>query len=70
MDKHAVEIINHENFLQLSASALNELIARDSFYAPEIDIFQAVSCWVKANPGVDPNPVLGKYIIIIYYITI
>lgn len=31
-------------------SALTELLARDSFCAPEVDIFHAVCNWIKANP--------------------
>lgn len=60
MDKHAIEVINHESFFQLSPTALNELVSRDSFYAPEIDIFRAVQSWVKANSDVDPNLVLSS----------
>lgn len=60
MDTHAIDIIKHSSFLQLSAGALNDLISRDSFYAPEIDIFLAVQSWVKANPEVDVNEVLGN----------
>lgn len=58
MDKHALEVIQHENFLQLSPEALHKLISRDSFYAPEIDIFLAVQSWVKANPDVNASEVL------------
>lgn len=61
MDEHACEVIQHESFLQLSADALNELVSRDSFYAPEIEIFLAVREWVKANPDVDGKSVLSKY---------
>ncbi|XP_057329517.1 BTB/POZ domain-containing protein 9 [Microplitis mediator] len=60
MDTHAIDIIKHDSFLQLSAGALHDLISRDSFYAPEIDIFLAVQSWVKANPDVDANQVLGQ----------
>ena len=60
MDKHACEVIQHESFLQLSAAALNELVSRDSFYAPEIDIFLAVRAWVKANPDANDKSVLEK----------
>ncbi|XP_012222177.1 BTB/POZ domain-containing protein 9 isoform X2 [Linepithema humile] len=57
MDKHASEIIQHESFLQLSPTALSELISRDSFYAPEIEIFKTVNKWVKANPHVEASEV-------------
>ncbi|CAL7945813.1 unnamed protein product [Xylocopa violacea] len=60
MDEHASDVIQHDSFLQLSADALNELVSRDSFYAPEIDIFLAVRAWVKANPDVDGKSVLDK----------
>lgn len=63
MDKHAPEVIQHENFLQLSPEALKKLISRDSFYAPEIDIFLAVEMWVKANPDVNTSEVLCKFYI-------
>ncbi|XP_076298372.1 BTB (POZ) domain containing 9 isoform X3 [Lasioglossum baleicum] len=60
MDKHACEVIQHESFLQLSAAALNELVSRDSFYAPEIDIFLAVESWVKANANTNDKSVLDE----------
>ncbi|KOC71172.1 BTB/POZ domain-containing protein 9 [Habropoda laboriosa] len=60
LDEHACNMIKHESFLQLSADALNELVSRDSFYAPEIDIFLAVRAWVKANPDADGKTVLDK----------
>jgi BTB/POZ domain-containing protein 9 len=61
MDKYASEIIQHESFLQLSPTALSELISRDSFYAPEIEIFKAVNKWVKANPHVEASEVKGNF---------
>lgn len=61
MDKHAPEVIQHENFLQLSPEALKKLISRDSFYAPEIDIFLAVESWVKANTDVNTSEVLCNF---------
>lgn len=70
MDKHAPEIIQHETFFQLSSCALNDLLARDSFYAPEIDIFLAVQSWVKANPGVEADTVLGELSLFYLYTSI
>ncbi|XP_034247809.1 BTB/POZ domain-containing protein 9 [Thrips palmi] len=49
MDKNAQEIIKHESFLHLSPTGLKALIERDSFYAREVEIFQAVVEWVRAN---------------------
>ena len=60
MDKHAVEIIKHDSFLQLSSGALNDLLIRTSFYASEIDIFLAVQSWVKANPGIEADEILSE----------
>ena len=40
-------------------SALKELLARDSFYAPEVEIFRAVCEWVQANPDEDADDILS-----------
>ncbi|CAH1390251.1 unnamed protein product [Nezara viridula] len=40
---------NPKNFVNLSADGLKEIIERDSFYAPEVDIFQMVEAWAVAN---------------------
>ncbi|KAK2582432.1 hypothetical protein KPH14_004742 [Odynerus spinipes] len=60
MDKHAAEIIHNDSFLQLSPAALKELVSRDSFYAPEINIFAAVQEWIFANPDIDAKEVLAQ----------
>ncbi|KOC60139.1 BTB/POZ domain-containing protein 9 [Habropoda laboriosa] len=57
---HTYNIIRHESFLHLSAGALNELVSKDSFYAPEIDIFLALQAWIKVNPNADGQNVLDK----------
>ncbi|CAM1332000.1 BTBD9 (predicted) [Pycnogonum litorale] len=49
MDRHALEIVQHESFLLLTAAALKFVISRGSFYAPEIDIFRFVLKWKKQN---------------------
>lgn len=59
MDKHALDVMNHESFLRLSAAALSEMISRDSFFASEIDIFLAVKRWVNTNPEADAEKVLS-----------
>lgn len=51
--------MRHESFLNLSASALKEMISRDSFCAPEINIFNAVCEWARKNPTCDPLDVLS-----------
>nr|CAD7585955.1 unnamed protein product [Timema genevievae] len=53
MDRHALEIIHHDSFLQLSPYAVKELLSRDSFYAQEVEIFRAVCQWVTASPDLE-----------------
>lgn len=59
VDKHAQEIIQHESFLSLSAAAIKEMISRDSFCAPEVDIFRAVHNWTQHNCGIEPQEILA-----------
>ena len=49
LDLHASEAMKHPTFLNLSLYAICELIQRDSFYAPELEIFNAVYKWRKHN---------------------
>ncbi|XP_050345031.1 BTB/POZ domain-containing protein 9 [Nymphalis io] len=49
LDRNATEILQHDTFLQLSVEALQGLLERDSFFAPEVDIFKAVCNWFNAN---------------------
>ena len=37
---------------------MRELISRDSFCAPEIEIFNAIREWAGQNSSVDPTPIL------------
>ncbi|GLH13655.1 BTB/POZ domain-containing protein 9 [Gryllus bimaculatus] len=50
--------------------ALRDLISRDSFYAPEADIFHAVADWAQANPDEDAEPVLSavRLPLILFYL--
>ncbi|XP_046665658.1 BTB/POZ domain-containing protein 9 isoform X1 [Homalodisca vitripennis] len=57
MDSHAMQLITHETFAQLTPGGLKELLERDSFYAPEVDIFRAVVDWAKIN-GLTSGPEL------------
>ncbi|KAK8781735.1 hypothetical protein V5799_016925 [Amblyomma americanum] len=59
-DRHAPAILQSDAFLQLSPSVLEEMIGRDSFFAPEVDIFRAVCSWAGHNPSVQPRPILDK----------
>jgi len=38
-----------EGFLSLSQAALVDLLSRDSFFAPEIDIFRSVIRWMEKH---------------------
>ena len=38
-----------EGFLSLSQAALVDLLSRDSFFAPEIEIFKAVIRWMEKH---------------------
>ncbi|XP_064623500.1 BTB/POZ domain-containing protein 9-like [Lineus longissimus] len=58
MDRNAAEVLISENFLVLSESSLYEVISRDSFCAPEIDIFQAVCSWRENNPEADISKIV------------
>ena len=44
--------------LFLPQSAVKELISRDSFCAPEIEIFQAIQLWVSENEGQDLSEIV------------
>ncbi|XP_072390147.1 BTB/POZ domain-containing protein 9 isoform X1 [Diabrotica undecimpunctata] len=53
LDMHASEILTQEYFIQLSQASLVELLQRDSFFAPEVEIFRGVCNWCKANEDKD-----------------
>ena len=49
VDLHALEVMKSEGFLSLSQSVLTDLVQRDSFFAPELDIYHGVVRWMKHN---------------------
>ncbi|KAK7814877.1 hypothetical protein U0070_026378 [Myodes glareolus] len=49
MDRNAQEVLASEGFLSLSKTALLNIVLRDSFAAPEKDIFLALLNWCKHN---------------------
>ncbi|KAF2359514.1 BTB/POZ domain [Trinorchestia longiramus] len=53
LDKNAQVIIAHPSFKMLSPTALKSIISRDSFCAPEVDIFCGVREWAKTNDMID-----------------
>lgn len=48
LDRNAVEVLSTDGFSCLTKSALIEIIKRDSFCAPENQIFRAVKEWVES----------------------
>lgn len=58
IDRNALEILHGEAFLSLSQTSVKDLICRDSFCAPEIEIFNAIVQWADHNTGQDPTPIL------------
>ncbi|ULT90528.1 hypothetical protein L3Y34_008687 [Caenorhabditis briggsae] len=48
-DKHADQLLDDPSFNRLSGDSLKELLARDSFYANELKIFNAVCSWYATN---------------------
>lgn len=50
-DRHADQMLTHDTFKTLSQDALCGLLERDSFFAPEVQIFTAVNDWCQHNPG-------------------
>lgn len=51
MDRNALEVLTSNGFNTLSQDSLCTLLERDSFFAPEIEIFNAVHEWCKSNPN-------------------
>ena len=49
IDLHATDVMKSDGFLSLSQSALLDLVSRDSFYAPEMDIYHGILQWVQSN---------------------
>nr|XP_058944996.1 BTB/POZ domain-containing protein 9-like [Pocillopora verrucosa] len=48
LDRNAVEVLSTDGFSCLTKSALIEVVKRDSFCAPENQIFRAVQEWVES----------------------
>lgn len=53
MDHRSIELLNHETFKTLPVTPLCALLGRDTFYAPEIDIFNAICSWSANKPNAD-----------------
>lgn len=53
MDRNSTELLTSSSFKTLSQDSLCALLDRDSFFAPEVQIFNAVHEWCKNNPHTD-----------------
>ncbi|XP_037076077.1 LOW QUALITY PROTEIN: BTB/POZ domain-containing protein 9-like [Pollicipes pollicipes] len=60
MDKHAPSVLQHPSFCSMSSQGVKEVISRDSFCAPEVDIFRAVSKWTAVNPESDARQLIAS----------
>ena len=49
VDMNASAVMKSDGFLSLSQQALIELLSRDSFFAPELEIYQGIRKWMEAN---------------------
>lgn len=53
MDRNSTDLLNSNSFKTLSQDSLCTLLERDSFFAQEVVIFNAVHNWCKRNPDAD-----------------
>lgn len=53
IDQNASQILSTDKFTTLPRRSLCFLLKRDSFYAPEVEIFKAILEWRKCNQNVD-----------------
>ncbi|KAJ3643698.1 hypothetical protein Zmor_026394 [Zophobas morio] len=51
-DEHASEIIDNDCFEGLSQKSLIKVLERDTFFAPELEIFKSVARWSQKNNDV------------------
>lgn len=55
MDRNSTELLKNSSFRTLSQYSLCSLLERDSFFAPEVEIFNAVHDWCQNNPNADTD---------------
>lgn len=56
IDRNCVTLIKNNSLLQLSCDSLASIISRDSFCAPEIEVFNIVKKWHEVNNMLDGPP--------------
>lgn len=58
IDKNAEALLAHESFKVLYKDTLICILNRDSFFIPEIKIFEAIKNWIEANHGLKTEEIL------------
>lgn len=53
IDRNSNELMRHDTFKTLPQDLLRDILKRDTFDAPEIDIFNSVKMWYENNPNAD-----------------
>ncbi|XP_033242690.1 BTB/POZ domain-containing protein 9-like [Drosophila miranda] len=59
MDCKASDVLKHASFAMLCKESLEEVLRRDTFVAPEVEIFQTVCKWNQLNPSADIKTVIS-----------
>lgn len=63
MDRNSTKLLQHSTLRKLSEISLCSLIKRSSFYAPEVEIFNAVHDWYQVNLNANKEVVsFGVYV--------
>jgi BTB/POZ domain-containing protein 9 len=57
LDQNAGEVLSTDSFAMLSKNSIIEIIKRDSFCAPEVQIFCAVTDWINTNDDIKDNDI-------------
>ncbi|XP_031626561.1 BTB/POZ domain-containing protein 9-like [Contarinia nasturtii] len=60
IDNNAIDFLNQETLKEIPQDMLCDLLKRDTFYVPEIDIFNAMKIWHEANPNADIKVILSE----------
>ncbi|XP_075719612.1 BTB/POZ domain-containing protein 9 isoform X1 [Rhinoderma darwinii] len=59
MDRNAQDVLSSDGFLTLSKAALLDIVRRDSFAAPEKDVFQSLVRWCRRNTKEDHSEIMA-----------
>ncbi|SPP77587.1 BTB/POZ domain-containing protein 9-like [Drosophila guanche] len=60
MDRNACILLEESSFERLSKESLGEVLQRNTFCAPEVQIFQTVCKWSLFNPSADIKAVISN----------